>query len=140
MIGNKICNDISNTIQCNYDGGDCCGPMVANGVCQDDLNIPQCAFDGGDCCGSCVITTDCSECECLIDGYVADNSIQSHSIGNGLCEDELNNIECDFDGGDCCGACINIEFCTECECLGKESKCKCSYRFCIYISLNCSIL
>ena len=37
-------------------------------------------------------------------------------IGNGLCNDEVNNAECDYDGGDCCGACVSTEYCTECVC------------------------
>ena len=37
-------------------------------------------------------------------------------IGDGLCNDEANNEECNYDGGDCCGACVNTEHCTECVC------------------------
>ena len=35
---------------------------------------------------------------------------------NGVCNDEANNAECNYDGGDCCLACINTEDCTECVC------------------------
>ena len=37
-------------------------------------------------------------------------------IGNGFCNDETNNAECNYDGGDCC---VNIrgQFCSECNCL-----------------------
>ena len=37
-------------------------------------------------------------------------------IGNGFCNDEANTAGCSYDGGDCCKACINSEFCTECLC------------------------
>ena len=37
-------------------------------------------------------------------------------IGNGFCNDEANTAECSYDGGDCCGECINTELCTECIC------------------------
>ena len=37
-------------------------------------------------------------------------------IGNGFCNDEANTAVCSYDGGDCCKACINSEFCTECLC------------------------
>ena len=37
-------------------------------------------------------------------------------VGNGICNDETNNVECYFDGGDCCGACINTEYCSQCIC------------------------
>ena len=37
-------------------------------------------------------------------------------IGNRLCNDEANNEGCNYDGGDCCGACVNREACRECVC------------------------
>ena len=39
-------------------------------------------------------------------------------IGDGYCNDESNNPECVYDGGDCCGSCINTEYCTYCTCIG----------------------
>ena len=39
-------------------------------------------------------------------------------IGDGYCNDESNNPECGYDGGDCCGSCINTEYCTYCTCIG----------------------
>ena len=37
-------------------------------------------------------------------------------IGNGFCNDETNNANCNYDGGDCC---VNIRsrYCSECHCL-----------------------
>ncbi len=37
-------------------------------------------------------------------------------IGNDACNDEVNNAWCNFDNGDCCGACINTENCSQCLC------------------------
>ena len=37
-------------------------------------------------------------------------------VGDGYCNDITNNADCDFDGGDCCGTCVNRHRCTECEC------------------------
>ena len=37
-------------------------------------------------------------------------------IGDGHCHDFNNNRHCSFDGGDCCGPCVNKEFCSECKC------------------------
>ena len=37
-------------------------------------------------------------------------------IGDGFCNDETNNKACNYDGGDCCGNCINTENCIECLC------------------------
>ena len=39
--------------------------------------------------------------------------------GNGYCNDETNNPECSYDGGDCCGSCINTDYCTHCTCIGE---------------------
>ena len=33
-------------------------------------------------------------------------------IADGYCQDNANNLQC----GDCCGSCVNKEYCTECEC------------------------
>lgn len=42
--------------------------------------------------------------------------------GNGLCDD-LNNIaECDFDGGDCCGAYVKHGHCSDCLCKDPNEK------------------
>ena len=35
-------------------------------------------------------------------------------IGDGVCDDGNNKAECKFDGGDCCGSCVNTESCPEC--------------------------
>ena len=39
-------------------------------------------------------------------------------IGDGYCNDETNNPECGYDGGDCCGSCIIKDYCTNCTCIG----------------------
>ena len=31
--------------------------LVGDGYCQDLTNTAECNFDGGDCCGSCILTT-----------------------------------------------------------------------------------
>ena len=38
------------------------------------------------------------------------------SIGDGYCQDENNNEGCHFDGGDCCGFNVNVDYCNECNC------------------------
>ena len=43
---------------------------------------------------------------------------QLHLLGDGYCHDETNNADCSFDGGDCCGSCINTDYCTTCSCIG----------------------
>ena len=38
-------------------------------------------------------------------------------VGDGYCDDVSNNMECNFDGGDCCGADVNLQHCKQCQCL-----------------------
>ena len=37
--------------------------------------------------------------------------------GDGICDDNNNNKECEYDGGDCCGSNVNTTFCNQCQCL-----------------------
>ena len=77
-------------------------PIIGDGLCNDETNKEECNYDGGDCCGPCVVRTHCSECSCLSELY--DQEVINPLIGNGFCNDETNNLECEFDGGDCCGS------------------------------------
>ena len=60
----------------------------------------------------------CTECKCKT-GYT--DKITNVRVGNGICNDETNIRDCNFDGGDCCGTCVNSKYCSECECIGKNS-------------------
>ena len=47
-------------------------------------------------------------------------------IKDGFCNDETNNADCNYDGGDCCGPCTSMSQCTECACLGGAvNACQC---------------
>jgi hypothetical protein len=37
-------------------------------------------------------------------------------VGNGFCNDETNNADCNYDGGDCCVVNANTTVCSECVC------------------------
>ena len=37
-------------------------------------------------------------------------------VGNGFCNDETNNPDCNYDGGDCCVVNINTDTCSDCAC------------------------
>ena len=37
-------------------------------------------------------------------------------IGDSYCDDENNNLECNYDSGACCGSNVNTQYCTECIC------------------------
>ncbi|CAM9120094.1 unnamed protein product [Laminaria digitata] len=90
MIGNGLCDTVSNNPSCGYDGGDCCG----------------CTCDGegsGHACGSSGF--DCRDPVCLDPAVVAeflDCTGGWLMIGDGTCQTETNNPSCGYDGGDCC--------------------------------------
>ena len=37
-------------------------------------------------------------------------------VGNGFCNDEANNADCNYDGGECCFATANTDYCSDCAC------------------------
>ena len=138
LFGNGFCNDEANTADCNYDGGDCCvnvntdycfyctcyldkvcaaGYHLADGYCNDETNNLECNYDGGDCCGHNINTKYCTECKCLHQETCL-AGVNHALVGNGFCNDETNIPECNYDGGDCCGPCIDLEYCSECACFG----------------------
>ena len=43
-------------------------------------------------------------------------------VGDGYCDDDTNNMECNFDGGDCCESYTDTQFCKRCQCLGEGNK------------------
>ena len=51
-------------------------------------------------CNSCIVTNHCSDCECF--GGATGDGVHNALVGNGYCNDEYNNADCNYDGGDCC--------------------------------------
>jgi hypothetical protein len=167
LVGNGFCNDATNIAECDYDGGDCCGycvitedcedcaclgltsdditnPLVGNSLCNDETNNLNCNYDGGDCCGYKINSEYCTECTCfhnetclagLTHAFVGDGvcndetniaecdydgldcCLNPNMVGDGICNDGTNHIECNYDGGDCCLINVNTESCYECNCL-----------------------
>ena len=91
--------------------------MVDNGICNDETNIAACNYDGGDCCGYNITSEHCTECTCFHQETCL-AGLTHIFVGDGVCNDETNNAECNYDGDDCCGSCVYTEFCTQCACLG----------------------
>ena len=138
LVGDGSCNDETNTVVCNYDGGDCClnvinkihcsecvcyfldtciagfHPLVGDGFCNDETNIADCNYDGGDCCGN-VKRVHCVECTCNLQATCTAGFLPV-SIGDGFCNDENNVAECSYDHGDCCLTSVNTDLCSECSC------------------------
>ena len=141
-MGNSFCNDEANTADCNYDGGDCCGHYtnrdnctecicygkescnagisldilgVGDGYCYDETNIVECNYDGGDCCRPNTNREHCVECICYgKESCNAGISLEFLGVGDGYCYDETNNVECNYDGGDCCLSSPNTDYCSNC--------------------------
>ena len=65
-----------------------------------------CYYDGGDCCLSKVNTRDCTECICKQDMQkqisYEDLGCDQELLADGFCDDDMNNMMCNYDGGDCC--------------------------------------
>ena len=50
----------------NFSAGPCLNDdLVADGYCDDDTNNLACNYDGGDCCGFEVLEDYCDDCDCL---------------------------------------------------------------------------
>ena len=117
LVGNGICNVETNITYC-YDGGDCCPnpDMVGNGFCNDETNNEVCSYDGGDCCGNDINSEHCEDCTCRYQGFCVAGGVPEIN-GDGICNDETNNPECNYDNGDCCVN-TNTDYCSDCNCLG----------------------
>ena len=56
-------------------------------------------------------------CQCIIGDTNHGECPSPAWIGDGYCDDVTNNQYCNYDGGDCCGAAINTQYCSVCQCL-----------------------
>ena len=90
--------------------------MVGNGFCDDDTNYAECDYDGGDCCGYNITSERCTECTCFHQETCL-SGVTHAFVGDGICNDDTNIAECDYDGGDCCGICVVTDHCENCACL-----------------------
>ena len=93
--GDGICDDTLNTIECYFDGGDCCSDQdkylcedcvcvptnltcieeeLGDDICQDHNNFHQCDYDHGDCCKDLQFNSglgsagwnQCCNCQCNV--------------------------------------------------------------------------
>ena len=147
--GDGQCDDNNNNVGCEYDGGDCCfesrGAAVQKDYCEECkcldprysssvTTITQASAETTQAGNPTTVIT--SSNAVSITGapysYYYDNvnsggTTLAHTCvnigykGDGACDDENNNVDCEYDGGDCCaeslGKAVSTEFCTECKCL-----------------------
>ena len=111
-----------------YVHGKCNETLKSNGVCEDQINYFDCGYDMYDCCKAKIhCASNSKECICHLDGerhqdLVSENCTSLELIGDLICNDELNNEDCLFDGHDCCLGIINDQFCLDCICHLDELK------------------
>ena len=125
--------------------------FIGDGLCDDENNNIQCFYDGGDCCFN-VIHDFCTNCSCYLDDltlvtgmpignpstsalpeggkkllWLIMRLIQatvwfiafcawSDQYNDGWCDDMNNVPSCNYDGGDCCLEKVENIFCTACAC------------------------
>lgn len=84
---------------------ECNEALIGDGFCDDKYNTMDCNFDGGDCClensdGDAVSSEEfCIDCICYDAPKVLSNCLVSEYVNNSVCEDFANVRECAFDGG-----------------------------------------
>ncbi len=105
-VRDGYCDGTHNIPKCAFDGGDCCP--------SEPEEIPYCFFCDGNSCTchetglihctgtflsfSDITTVNLNSTSLFTEFCLEDGS--AIVIGNGLCEDFLNNLECDYDAGD----------------------------------------
>merc|ERR1712032_1649226 len=106
-----------------------------DGNCDDENNNKGCGYDGGDCCaktvkGGQVKKNYCKECKCVDPDNQGKGKLTCalpKYKGDGNCDDENNNKDCGYDGGDCCaksvkGGQVKKNYCKECKCIDPKNQ------------------
>lgn len=127
------CNYKPKSDACTSEVKGVCGLSLkfkGDGFCDDQNNNAGCNWDGGDCCGATGKQQQfkwCKQCQCKDctrfkpDGCASTfkPGAKCGSVsfkGDGFCDDNNNNMACNWDGGDCCGPSSNKKYCKLCKC------------------------
>merc|ERR1712210_166606 len=136
--GGKVKKDYCKACKCidpDNQGKNTCGlsEYKGDGNCDDENNNKGCAYDGGDCCAGTVkggkVQKDyCKACKCIDPKAGKKPACGSPKYkGDGVCDDDNNNKDCEYDGGDCCyktvkGGELNLKYCEKCKCIDPENQ------------------
>ena len=109
-IGDNSCDDINNNMECGYDGGDCCGTHVHTDFCQ----VCQCLDPNGgnSTTGGPPAPTGSTS--------LSPEGCNTAWSADGYCDGINNNMDCNYDGGDCCGCNVHVLYCgmlEDCNCV-----------------------
>merc|ERR1712037_982092 len=134
QVKTKFCK-VCKCIDPKNQGKSTCGvtKYKGDGNCDDENNNKGCAYDGGDCCAKTVkggqVKKDyCKACKCIDPKNQGKPSCGSPKYkGDGVCDDNNNNKDCDYDGGDCCaktvkGGTLKTKFCKVCKCIDPKNQ------------------
>ena len=107
LTSNLKCHETGENPKIFYDFSDVvCSYVFMNGICDEFANHEGCHFDGGDCCLTKIISKNCEECICKEDMSqpitYAQLDCDEQLMGDGFCDDDQNNMRCNYDAGDCC--------------------------------------
>ena len=110
--GDGFCDDVNNNAGCNWDDGDCCPPnCIENPIW--DMTYLKCKCLDPNAGGSTTTKTTTKKTTT----FASTDGCGSPQYANDRwCDDENNNIGCNWDDGACCGDNVDKEFCTLCEC------------------------
>ena len=109
-VGDGFCDDFTNVIECNYDGGDCCmgikGFFCIQCVCKDTYTgYPVLTTEPFNWQGN--ITIKKFNYEIFWNSFgISDEAcaVEDSKIGDGVCDPEAAFLySCDYDAGDCSG-------------------------------------
>lgn len=103
-LGDGACDDILNSAECNYDGGDCC---------ESTCVLWYCGYKGYDC-----KDPDAPDYDEWRPPYNC--SANFTFLHDGLCDSEYNTEECVWDGGDCCESTCSLNAIYECGRVGYD--------------------
>ena len=126
-VADGHCDDIANTEICNWDGGDCCGPNRVVDYCTEcqchEATTPTAPTTPAPTTPTPTSATPTTIAPTTA-GPTAAQTTTAATItcnagwtGDNYCDDINNNMECGYDGGDCCGCDVYTDYCTECQCL-----------------------